>query len=112
VAAFRRGAFDFINKPISASMLIGVVQRAIAHSAESRASRANRNRLAELEGSLTLREREVLPLLAKGNSNKQIGRFLGISPRTAERHRYAIFGKMEVSSIAELVRLVAEGKNA
>jgi len=53
---------------------------------------------------LTPREIEVMKLLADGRSNKQIAAELFISVRTVETHRRQIFLKLEINSVAELVR--------
>lgn len=53
---------------------------------------------------LTFRQREVLQLLAEGNSNKQVGVALGISIKTAETHRADIMKKIDCHSATELVR--------
>lgn len=53
---------------------------------------------------LTLREREVLQLLAEGRANKEIAAALGITTKTAETHRARIMAKLEFHSISELVR--------
>jgi DNA-binding NarL/FixJ family response regulator len=53
---------------------------------------------------LSSREREVLQLLAEGRSNKEIGSILGIATKTAETHRSRIMAKLDVHSMAELVR--------
>lgn len=55
-------------------------------------------------GSLTPREREVVQLIAEGNSNKQIGRLLNVSVKTVETHRASAMRKLGVSSTADLVR--------
>lgn len=55
-------------------------------------------------GRITPREREVLQLLAEGKSNKEIAAVLGISVKTAETHRANIMLKLNVHSIADLVR--------
>ncbi len=54
-------------------------------------------------GSLTLREREVLSLMAEGCSNREIASDLGLSPKTVNRHAENIFGKLGVSSRAAAV---------
>lgn len=54
--------------------------------------------------TLTKREREVLILIAEGLTNKQIGRRLGISPKTVARHRDNLTKKLRLSSRAELTR--------
>jgi two-component system response regulator NreC len=53
---------------------------------------------------LTPREREVLQLMAEGNSTKQIGRRLYISPKTVEAHRLRIMNKLEIDNIAQLTK--------
>jgi DNA-binding NarL/FixJ family response regulator len=53
---------------------------------------------------LSAREREIVQLLAEGNSNKDIARALNISVKTAETHRSNVMRKMEFASLAELVR--------
>lgn len=53
---------------------------------------------------LTLREREVLQLIAEGQRTKQIAALLGISVKTAESHRTRIMAKLDVHETANLVR--------
>jgi len=53
---------------------------------------------------LTSREREILQLLAEGNSSKEVAGALGISVKTAETHRSNIMRKLQVHSVSELVR--------
>jgi DNA-binding NarL/FixJ family response regulator len=53
---------------------------------------------------LTLREREVLQLIAEGQKTKQIAERLGISVKTAESHRTRIMSKLDVHETANLVR--------
>lgn len=53
---------------------------------------------------LTSREREIIQLLAEGNSSKEVATTLGISTKTAETHRSNIMRKLELHSVSELVR--------
>jgi len=55
---------------------------------------------------LTIREKEALPPIVRGFTNKEVARELGISPRTAEFHRANIMRKLNVRKLAELVALV------
>jgi DNA-binding NarL/FixJ family response regulator len=53
---------------------------------------------------LTSREREIVQLLAEGRSNKDIARRLALSVKTVETHRAAVMRKLELTSLADLVR--------
>jgi DNA-binding NarL/FixJ family response regulator len=59
---------------------------------------------------LTSREREVLHLLAEGQSNKEIGARLSISTKTVETHRARIMAKLEIHSMSELVRYAVRNR--
>ena len=69
-----------------------------AEDAASPAHDPSRSRLR-----LTLREREILQLLAEGKSNKEVASLLGIAVNTAEAHRANIMLKLNLRSLAELV---------
>ena len=108
VAAVKRGAFDFVEKPFSDNALVDRVEQALAGSAE--AIRARRARLGtrRLLGELTEREREVMDRVAAGQANKTIADELGISVRTVEVHRARVFDKMRVRSAVELANLLRQ----
>jgi len=106
VAAFRAGAFDFLEKPFSESIFLEMVQRAIQHSRAELVSEAKQHEIEEHMAMLTDREREVVAEMINGNSTKEIGRKLKISPRTVERHRQNALKKIGVRSILELGGLV------
>lgn len=55
-------------------------------------------------GTLTQREREIACLIAEGKSTKEIAVKLGVSDKTIETHRANVFAKLQVHSVAELVR--------
>ena len=57
-------------------------------------------RSPEAQATLTEREQEILRLIAKGRSGKQVARQLGISPKTVERHKTRIFAKLGVPNQA------------
>ncbi len=59
---------------------------------------------------LTLREREVLQLLAEGNNVKDMASKLGISPKTVECHKYSVMSKLNVRSVAELTKIAIKKK--
>ena len=59
---------------------------------------------------LTPRERQIVQLIAEGNSNKQIASILGVSLKTVETHRAAVMRKLNLSSAAALVRYAVRNK--
>ena len=54
--------------------------------------------------SLSNREREVLQLMAEGNTTKQIGLLLHISPKTVEAHRLRVMNKLDIDNVAQLTK--------
>ena len=66
------------------------------------------SRSPEATATLTEREQEVLRLIAKGRSGKQVAKQLGISPKTVERHKTRIFSKLGVPNQAAAAFLFAE----
>ncbi|MEW6489808.1 MAG: response regulator transcription factor, partial [Thermodesulfobacteriota bacterium] len=54
---------------------------------------------------LTPRERQVLQLVAEGRSNSEIGRTLGVTKKTVEKHRASLVGKLGVKDLAGLIRI-------
>lgn len=107
--AYRRGAYDFLEKPVNDQALVDLVNRAVAEDARRRAERANRCDLTAQRAHLTPREREVMDLIIAGRSVKQIAAELGIGFPTAARHRSHVLEKMQVANDVELVRLVLVG---
>jgi len=75
-----------------------------------RKSNAENKRGSAVRRVLTPREREVLKLVAEGNSNKKVAHKLGISVRTAEHHRLNIMKKLSVTNTAGLVRYALRTK--
>ncbi|HOB44950.1 MAG TPA: response regulator [Zoogloea sp.] len=104
--AMRDGAFDFLQKPFNEQVLLDRVQEAVQFAARSRRQSAW---LADIHGrldSLTARERDVMDGMVAGRLNKQIAEGLGISMKTVEQHRARVMEKLQVDSLAELVRIV------
>lgn len=104
VRAMKRGAVDFLTKPVSGEELIEAVQRAIALDARGRAERHGLRELTRRYAGLTPRERQVFALVARGLLNKQIAGQLGTSERTVKAHRARVMSKMGVQSVADLTR--------
>ena len=107
--AFKHGAVDFLSKPIDEQDLIDAVQKASVLLEEAQAEAAERAEAAELLGRLTARERQVLELITKGFTSREIAETLGLSPRTVESHRAHIVAKMGTNSVVELARILGDG---
>lgn len=106
VDAIRSGALDFFEKPFDAEMLVRRVRTAIASRAQGPSGTPRLATQFPGENLLTAREREVLERISEGSSNKEVGRMLGISPRTVEVHRARIMEKLGARNAADLVRIV------
>ena len=107
VAAVKRGAFDFVEKPFSNNALVDRVELALAQSAQALLARRRQDTLQRALAELTEREREVMQLVIDGRPNKLIADELDISVRTVEVHRARVFDKMHVKSAVELANLLA-----
>ena len=106
VAAVKRGAFDFVEKPFSDNALVDRVEQALVSSGEQLEAARSTSRLAKGLAELTEREREVMQLVVEGKPNKLVADALGISVRTVEVHRARVFDKMNVKSAVELANLL------
>lgn len=102
--AFKAGAAEFLEKPVNDEALLEALQNAVRQHVHSR-QRHQTDRVArERFAQLSEREREVLGLIVEGLTNKEIGRALGLSPRTVETHRAHLFAKLQAPSLAQLIR--------
>jgi two-component system response regulator DctR len=102
VAALKRGAFDFVEKPFSNNALVDRVEQALASSAQILLRRRDQRKVGRRLAELTERERDVMRLVVEGRPNKLIADALDISVRTVEVHRARIFEKIGVKSAVEL----------
>ncbi len=107
VMAMRAGATDVITKPIDSERLLQGVRDAVRENIHVGTFDGGK-RNVEVRGfaQLTPREREVLQLITNGQSNKEAGRNLGISPRTIEVHRARVMEKLGARNTADLMRIV------
>lgn len=102
--AFKAGATEFLEKPVNDELLLEALQNAVRVHVRSRERHQANRQARELYGHLSEREREVLGLIVEGLTNKEIGRALVLSPRTVETHRANLFAKLQVESLAHLIR--------
>jgi len=108
VRAMKAGALDFLVKPVDADVLLAAVEQGTALDQARRRSRDQRKQLAERFARLTARERQVLDHVVAGRLNKQIAGDLGTVEKTIKVHRGRMMHKLEVRTVADLVRLVGQ----
>src|SRR5260370_26699303 len=105
VQAMKRGASDFLMKPVNDEDLLAAVRVAIEKHRALRQEQAELSEIRARLATLTPREREVLEYVVAGKLNKQIAVELGTVEQTVKIHRAHVMQKMRVQSVAELVRL-------
>jgi FixJ family two-component response regulator len=110
VEAVRMGALDFVQKPFDDTEIVGKVSAAMEDGRRHHLEDVKRKVVLDRLSTLTARERHVMDQVVQGKANKVIASDLSISQRTVEIHRARVMGKMNVTSLAQLVRavLVAE----
>lgn len=104
VQAMRAGAIEFLTKPFADTALLDAVNGAIARDARLWAEREARRQLRLRHALLTPREHEVFALVASGLMNKVVASRLGVSEITVKVHRRHVMEKLEVRTLADLVR--------
>jgi FixJ family two-component response regulator len=105
VQAMKRGAVDFLLKPLDEEELLAAISQAMERHAREQDRQREWQGVAERLGRLSAREREVMERVIRGSLNKQIAAELGIAEKTVKVHRGRVMDKMEVRSVAELVHL-------
>lgn len=105
VQAMKAGAVDFLEKPFDDTTLINAIHGAIHHDIQYRQRKRELLAIRKRWERLTNRERQVFELVVTGMLNKQIAFQLGIKEKTIKVHRARIMQKMDVQSLADLVRL-------
>ena len=105
VKAIKKGAIDFLSKPFDDNDLLDAVHEALHTDSKAWTVRVELKDIHRRQESLTPREYEILTYVISGMLNKQIAYALKISEKTVKVHRGRVMEKMEVDSVAELVRL-------
>ena len=105
VAGLKAGAQDFIEKPVDDVKLVAAINRAIAGKFERQAATQAAREAEQRFDRLTPREMEVFDLVAQGVTSQVIANKLGISGRTVESYRAQIMEKLQMDSLASIVRL-------
>jgi two-component system, LuxR family, response regulator FixJ len=103
VRAMKLGAAEFLEKPVNDELLLELVQHWIG---VDRTERDHIRQCAVIQqklASLSMREHEVLLLLVQGQSNKEMARELGVSPKAIEIYRSKLMTKMAAQSLPGLL---------
>lgn len=106
--AFKNGAHEFLTKPVDADLLFEVVGDAMARQQIAFDAQQRLQPLLQKLATLTAREKEMLGEIVQGYSSKEIAQRRSLSPRTVEVHRANIFSKLEVNSLAKLLKIYGE----
>jgi len=104
VRAMKAGAVEFLTKPFNADEMLSAIRQAIDRSRSTIAAQNEMRMLQDRHALLTPREQEVMDLVVSGLLNKQVGAELGISEITVKAHRGKVMQKMQVESLADLVK--------
>src|SRR5262249_40654477 len=105
VKAMKQGAADFLTKPIERNDLMQAIRSALSRA---RAAREARNEVAEIRSKLaqvTPGEYDGCEHVMSGKLNKQTAAERGAAEKTIKVHRGRVMDKMNVQSVADLVRL-------
>jgi FixJ family two-component response regulator len=106
IRAMKRGAADFLTKPVDDSRLIAAIEQALDRNRQLRQADGEVAAIQARLQTLTPRETEVMNLVIEGLLNKQIADALGTVEKTVKVHRARVMAKMDVRSVTALVRLV------
>src|SRR5690625_3862186 len=111
VNTMKKGAVDFLEKPFNEAELRSIVARMIDIAVEDHQKELERRNHEEILARLTAREQQVLERIVAGRLNKQIAGDLDISIKTVEAHRANIMEKLEVTTVADLMKIaLAQGE--
>lgn len=107
VKAMRRGAVDFLTKPVVDEKLLSSIDRAVARSCEEAAEAETVRELAGLWQALSPRECQVAQLAAEGLTTKAVSDVLGIAERTAQVHVAHVCSKLGVENAVGVAQIIA-----
>ena len=108
IRALKAGAAEFVEKPFNAQVMLERIQGALANDRERRKSTDAWEQFGQHMSELTEKERETLHLLVAGSSNKVMATQLDITERAIEMRRASVMKKLQVHSLAELIRQVTQ----
>ena len=111
VQLMKHGAVTVLETPLEYEELRDAIAEAIEISNAEQSKRIERQIVLTRIASLSEGERKVLDMMIEGVANKVIAKRLKVSVRTVESRRHEVFAKMQVKSVAELVRTVVSSKS-
>lgn len=111
VRAMQDGAVTVLEKPCRDQELWDSIRKTLAVDVEMRKNVQNLEEFNGRVAKLTPDEKEIMGMMILGIGNKMIAKELNIGLRTVEARRRNIFAKMNVENLAELVKLVADGRH-
>lgn len=109
--ALKNGALDFLEKPVDDDVLIDVLRNAIRIDEQRHRARSAQTEAMERIARLTTREQAVLQLLADGLQHREIAERLQISPRTVEVYKARMMEKLQLRTLADVVRFGSGAPN-
>lgn len=104
VIAMKQHAFDFFEKPVDPAKLLESISRAVQQDRIEAVKRSEDDVIRARYATLSPRERQVMGMVVQGLANKQMAAQLSLSEKTVEVHRGNVMRKMQVDSVAALVR--------
>lgn len=110
VNTMKKGAVDFLEKPFNETDLRDIVSRMFEMVNDSLQKMQAKRAHEAMLGRLTAREQQVLERIVAGRLNKQIADDLGISIKTVEAHRANIMEKLQVTTVADLMKVALAGE--
>ncbi|NYT64842.1 response regulator transcription factor [Alcaligenaceae bacterium] len=105
VSTIKKGAVDFLEKPFNETDLRAIVARMMDQATERFSQAQAQKDHQAILSRLTAREQQVLERIVAGRLNKQIAGDLNISIKTVEAHRANIMEKLEVTTVADLMKI-------
>jgi FixJ family two-component response regulator len=112
VNTMKKGAVDFLEKPFNETDLREIVSRMFIQANDNLQKFTAQREHEAMLGRLTAREQQVLERIVAGRLNKQIADDLGISIKTVEAHRANIMEKLQVTTVADLMKVALAAEPA
>ncbi len=106
VESMRLGALNFLQKNCHEQEIIDCVHNALKASRTIQSDCRSEIKLQKLLDRLTNREIEVMELVVKGNTSRQVADQLDIAVKTVDAHRANMMKKLNVNNVAELIHKV------